>query len=285
MSWQILVGLSVLLYSINALLHRVLMKDTKSDAYAQTIVFNGLTGIFSLLILLLNPNFHFSFLPVDQFIIFIPVVICVSIATICAFKGLKFIEASEHTILLTTSKIWVIIGAFLVLREDFVVLKCIGAIVLLIGVFITEWRNRKFALNIGALYILIAAFLYATGEILSFYILRNYDALSFMIYTSFLCFIALIVIKPQSMKKLSFYLQPKFGFNILTVSFNDTLATLFVYLAYQAGRNALQIGPLMATQTIVTVLLAILILKETDHIFQKICGTILVVTGSILLVL
>lgn len=35
MSWQLLAGLGVVIYSINGLLHRSIMKDDDSDAHAQ----------------------------------------------------------------------------------------------------------------------------------------------------------------------------------------------------------------------------------------------------------
>ncbi|MFH0749410.1 MAG: EamA family transporter [Candidatus Gottesmanbacteria bacterium] len=284
MTWQVFVCLAVLLYSVNGLLHRVLMKQTHSDAYAQAVVFNGLTGLFSLIILLFQNNFHFYVLSVQQLVLLIPVVICVSVATVCTFKGLKLIEVSEHTILLTTSKVWLIIGTLVILQERFTSLKLFGAIIVLVGVFIAEWRNRKFVFNTGAIYVLIAAFLYATGEVLSFYILRNLDAIPFMVYTSFFGLILLLAMKPSIIRKLSFYIQPKFGLNIIAVSVNDTLATLCVFLAYQVGRNALQIGPLMATQTIVTVILALFILHERDFMKQKILGAVTVVVGTVLLI-
>jgi len=84
--------------------------------------------------------------------------------------------------------------------------------------------------------------------------------------------------------KLSFYAKPKNLSNIVIVSINDTLASLFLFNAYQLGRNALQIGPLMATQTIVTVVLALIFLKETDNIYQKITGALIAVLGTILMV-
>lgn len=285
MSWQLFVGLAIFLYSINALLHRVLMRDTKSDAYAQAVIFNGLTGICTLTLLLFQRTIPFVFPTVQQLPILLTVVGCVTIATICTFKGLKVLEASEHTILLTSSKIWLVIGSLFILHEHITVFKFAGAMIILLGVFITEWRNKKFTFTSGVAYVLIAAFLYATGEVLSFFILRDFNALIFMVYTSFLCFVTLVAINPRVIPKLSFYVHPKFGLTIITVSLFDTLATLFVFLAYQTGRNALQIGPLMATQTIVTVLLALIILKETDHLPQKLFGTITVVVGSMLLVL
>jgi len=284
MTWQLLVSLSILLYSVNALLHRVLMRDKHSDAHAQAVVFNGLTGLCALIILLFRDSAHINYPTFNQLPLMFLVVLCVTIATICAFKGLKLIEASEHTILLTSSKIWLIIGAIFLLQENFTIWKLIGAMTILIGVLITEWKKQKFVFNAGAIYVLIAAFLYAAGEIFAFYILRNFDAIVFMVYTSFLCLITLLLIKPSVIKRISFYFKPKFALYIIAVSISDTLATLFVFLAYQTGRNALQIGPLMASQTIVTVLLALIILKETDHLPQKILGAFTVVIGSILLI-
>jgi len=282
MPWQLLVGLSILLYSINGLFHRVLMKDELSNPYAQTVVFNALVGIFAFVVLLFRGGIH-SFFSFDQLVLFFPMVCITTVATLCAFKGIKLIEVSEYTILLTTSRLWLIGGALLFLHEAFSTQKLIGGIAILLGVSIAQWRKQRFVFNKGALYVLIAAFLYASSEIISFYILRSFDAISLVVYTCLLTTIALVVIRPGTIKKLSFYFQPKRAGNIIVVSINDTIATLFMYLAYQVGRNALQIGPLMATQTIVTVLLALVILREKDNMFQKVIGAVTVVIGTIIL--
>ena len=129
---------------------------------------------------------------------------------------------------------------------------------------IAEWRKSKFVINIGAIYVLIAAASYSAGEILSFFTLRSFDSASFLVYCSFLSAIIILVLNPTLFNKLSFYAKPRNLSNIVIVSINDTLASLFLFNAYQLGRNALQIGPLMATQTIVTVVLALIFLKETD---------------------
>lgn len=283
MSWQLLVGLSILLYSINGLLHRTLMKDAKSDPYAQTIMFNGLVGVFSLIIMLLSGKFP-AIATLEQLAIMIPLTIFMTLGTICAFNGTKLIEASENAILITSSKLWLILGALLFLQESFSLPKFIGAVLVLGGIAYAQWRKSKFVFNTGAVYVLLAALLYSSGEILSYYILRSFDALSLIIYITFFSTVALSVIRLDTFKKLSFYFKPKYAANIIVVSFNDTLATLFGFIAYQIGRNALQIGPLMATQTIVTVVLALIILKETDHLFQKISGAVIVVIGSLLLI-
>jgi drug/metabolite transporter (DMT)-like permease len=284
MSWQLLVGLSILLFSINGLLHRVLMKDSKSDPNAQAFMFTTIVGLLGLVIVLFQGGLksHISLVQLPYFFL---IASFTTIGSIFAFKGFKYIEASEHTILLTSSKLWSLIGAVVFLGETLTLRKLVAGVMIVSGVMIAEWRKHKFVVNIGGLYVLLAAASYATGEILSFYILRNFDSTAFLVYCSFLSAIIILVLNPNILSKLSFYTKPSNLANIVTVSVNDTLASLFLFNAYQLGRNALQIGPLMATQTIATVVLALVFLRETDNIPQKILGSLIAVIGTILIII
>ena len=104
-----------------------------------------------------------------------------------------------------------------------------------------------------------------------------------MLYGSVFVTSILVILKPNIIKKISFYFKPKRAINIVLTSANDALANIFGFTAYQIGRNALQIGPIASTQTILTVLLAVVILKERDRMFQRIVGSLSAVTGTTLL--
>lgn len=283
MTWQILIGLSVLLYSVNGLLHRVLMKDDKSDPKAQAFMFTCLVGFFGLLIAAYQGGIR-SELTIAQLPSFLLIATLITVGSVYAFKGFKYIEAGEHTILLTSSKLWSLSGAVVLLGELLTARKLVGALLIVAGVIIAEWRKNKFQLNAGAVYVLVAAMSYTGGEVLSFLMLRNFDSTAFLIYGSVISAIMIAVTSPSMFAKLAFYAKPKNLTNIVIVSINDTLATLFLFNAYQLGRNALQIGPIMATQTIVTVILAYLFLREKDHMPQKIVGALMAVGGMILLI-
>jgi len=258
------------------------MKNENSDAYAQAVVFTGLVGLFSLIVLLFQGGFKSS-LSWNKLPLFLLLAILTAMAMVFTFKGLKSIDASEHAILLISSKLWLILGAIFFLQESFTATKLLGAIVILFGVMLAEWKKQTFVLSKGAVYVLLAAILFAAGEILSYFIIRNFDVMSFMVYTTFFITTILIVLRPGIIKKFSFYFEQKHALNIITTSVNDGLATFFGFTAYQIGRNALQIGPLMATQTLLTVLLAIIFLNERDRVLQKIIGSLAAVIGTILL--
>lgn len=282
MPWQLFIGLSVLLYSINSLLHRVLMKDEESDSYAQAVVFTGLVGVFSFMVLMFRGGFQSS-LSLERLPLFSVLTLFTALGMIFTFRGMKLVEASKHTILLTSSRLWLIIGAILFLQETMAVQKFIGAGLILFGVLIAEWRGHKLSFNRGSFYVLAAAFFFAWGEIISFFILRDFEVFSFMVYACLIIVTILVIVRPRVIKKIPFYFKPKRALNIIVTSVNDGLANIFGFMAYQIGRNALQIGPLGATQTIVTVLLAIIILKEREKMPQKIFGAIITVIGTILL--
>lgn len=281
MSWQILIFVSVLLFSINSLFHRVLMKDEKSDPYAQTIAFYGLGGIFAFIISLFRGGFHYQ-ISINQIPFFLLLAVFATLAPVFAFKALKLIEASENSILLSSQKLWIVILAFIFLQEPFSFKKLIGTIAILLGITVSQWRKQKMAINIGIVFVLFATVCYAVGDITAFYILRNFDAVSFTVYLCIIPVITLLLLKPDTFQKLKFYIRPKYGLNVITASINDTIATLCVYFAYQVGRNASQIAPITATQTIISVLLAIIILKERENIINKILGALVVVVGVIL---
>ncbi|MEI8232242.1 MAG: EamA family transporter [bacterium] len=283
MSWQLLVGLSILLYSVNGLLHRVLMKNSDSDPNAQALMFTTLVGLFGVIILFFQGGFK-SYISLSQLPSFLLISGFVTAGSIYAFKGFKYIEASEHTILLTSSKLWSLLGAVLFLGETLTARKLLAGLLIIAGVMIAEWRKQKFVINAGTWYVLIAAASYSAGEILSFYVLRDFDSTAFLVYCSFISALLIFLINPSVLSKLYFYARPKNLGNIVTVSINDALATLFLFNAYQVGRNALQIGPIMATQTIVTVILALTFLKETDSMPQKIVGSLLAVVGTMVMI-
>lgn len=257
------------------------MKDESSDAYAQAVVFTALVGSFSLILLLLRGGF--KTLPTwNELPLFLAVTVLTAVAMIFTFKGLKFIGASEHAVLLTSSRLWVILGAILFLQEALTTTKLIGATAIIFGVVLAQWE-KKLVINVGIIYVLFAAMLFAGGEILAYFIVRDFDVLSFMVFASLLVTTSLIIFRPGIIKKLSFYFVPKRALNVLVTSVNDALANIFGFAAYQVGRNALQIGPLMATNTILTVILALVILKEKDRMLQKTLGGISAMLGTILL--
>ncbi len=105
-----------------------------------------------------------------------------------------------------------------------------------------------------------------------------------MEYRRCLRFFTLLLVQPKAIKKIKYYFRKDRAAKVLLLSLCDTFGMLALYLAYQTGRNAAVIGPLRSTSIIVTVVLAILILKERTNAVNKIAGALIAVFGVVLLV-
>ena len=201
MSWQILASLSVLFYSGNA--------------------FYGIVGTFALIISIFRGGFQYQ-ISSEQTPYFILIAIFAALTSVLGFKALQSIESSENSVLISSSKLWVVLGAFTILHEEFSIIRFFGAVIVLAGIAIAQYQNHKFIFNKGVVFALLASISYAITEITSFFILRNFDANSFAVFTNWLPIIVILIINPKSILKLSFYLRQKNAIWISIISFGDS---------------------------------------------------------------
>jgi drug/metabolite transporter (DMT)-like permease len=281
MSWLLLTVLGILVFSPKSLLYRALMKDDESDPYAQAVVFFGLDGTFALLFSLFHGGFQHQ-ITSDQLLLFVPLTGCATIGPVLLFKAYQRLDASEITILQSSQKLWAVVGAFVLLQEPFSANKILGTLVIVAGIAITVWRQKKFQVNEGVALVLAATLFYASMDLVSYYILRDFDAISFIVYLCYLPVICLLLLRPQTVKKISYYFKPTYALGISVLAVWDTVGTLCFFFAYQEGRNAAQIVPLGGFITINSVLLAIVFLKEYTYIPNKLIGAVVTVVGAAL---
>jgi len=281
MSWLTLTLLGILVFSPKSVLFRLLMKDDKSDPYAQSVVFFGLGGTFALLFALLHGGFQVQF-TANQLLWFLPLTLCATMGPVLLFKAYQRIDASEIAVLQSSQKLWAVMGAFVFLQELFSVKKILGTLVIVAGIAITQWKGKKFQVNAGAILVLIATLFYAGMDLVSYYIVRDFDAISLIVYVCYLPVVTLLLVKPQTMRKISFYFKPKYALGVSVLALCDAVGTICFFFAYQVGRNAAQIVPLAGLITINSVLLGIIFLREFADIPAKVIGAVVTVVGALL---
>jgi drug/metabolite transporter (DMT)-like permease len=206
-----------------------------------------------------------------------------TIAYILKYRGFQLISASEVVIFSTTSKLWNVVGAALFLHEAVTVQKMLGTLIILAGIAVTMYVNKKFVVNKGIVVVLIGAVLFGLTDINGYFILQSMDASNYQIYFYLVPVLALLLAQPHIIKKISYYFKLDRSLKVTALAIFDTLGMLTLFAAYQAGGKASILGPLSATKIIVTVVLAILFLKERDNIPRKLIGAVITVFGVILL--
>ena len=258
------------------------MKDDDSSAVAQTIVFMGIEGFIAIIIAVSRGKLQLS-VPPGLIINFIIIAVFMTLAYVLKYRGFKLLNASEVSIFSSTSKMWNLVGAAIFLHEAVTLQRVLGAIVILLGIAITIYINKKFQVNKGILFVLLGAILFGLTDINGYYILQRMDASNYQIYASFLPVFTLLLFMPRSIKKIPYYFKVDRTIKVGLLSLCDTFGMLALFFAYQAGGQASVIGPLSATKIIITVFLAMLFLRERSHMTNKILGAIVSVAGVILL--
>lgn len=279
MSWQILLAISVITYSVSVLLQRLLLRNNKVDPVAFSIVFQLFTGVLVLMYALLR---GFSF---PNLVPLLPnlalMIVLYGAANILIFKALKVVEASEFAIIFAIRSLWTILAAVLFLGESFSSKQFLGTGFILSSVALVSWQ-KGLKLSRGTLISLVAALVSGLAFANDAFVVRNFDVPSYLVIAFFLPALAVWAVNPTSTSKLKSMLTKDFLYKLGLLGIIYAVSAVTIFSAYQVGRNAAQIAPLNQTATIVTVVLAIIFLKEKTQLARKIIGAIVSFVGVVL---
>ena len=283
MTWLIFAILSVLIYSSKSLFQRVLMKEEQSDPYLHSVVYYIVAGIIALVISLFSGGFQYH-LSLNQIALFIPLTIITAIGLVLLFKSFQNVEASENTIIQSSGKLWTVIGAFIFLHEVFSIKTLIGTVLIIIGIAITIYEKKKIKFNNGVILVFIATVFYSIGDLISYYLVRDLNPMSFMVYLYFLTVVVLLIIKPKTIFKIKYFFKPQRAIVLTWLSLISTVGSAFSFLAYKAGGGVGQITVILGLTTFFSVLMSVTFLKERNNLLNKIIGAIIVVVGALFVV-
>lgn len=280
MSWFFLILLSVLIVSFANILQKSLMKDDKSDPISYSIIFAFLLGLINLIVALIS-GFHFPSL--NTTLIFFPIAaILWGVGTIFYFKALQLLESSEVTILASVRSVITIAASLLFLKESFNLQKLFGTVIVLLSIFIVTNLKHGIKFNKGIFYTFGMVLCYGLAVVFDVLNLRSTDPLSYLALVNILIGIILLLIFPKAIRQLKVLVNKNFLKKMLPLSVFSAAQAIAYYFALAKG-PASQIAPIGQAQVIITILLAVVILKERDNLIRKIIAAILVMIGVILL--
>ncbi len=277
MTWQLFLGLSIFAEVSGRLIQRVILRDDKSDPIAYTIVFQLLGGIFigvyALFTGFVIPNLQ----PVLLNFALMPVLY--GSANIFIFKSLQLTEASIFTVLFASRSLWLIMGAILLLHENFSTQQFIGAMLIIASVIIISWKRQQIRLQKGEFFAILAAFLLASSTLNDTYIIKAFNVPSYLTLQYLITSIVIWALYPKKTKKIIALAKNNVINKIALLAIAYGAASITYLSAYKLGNNAAQIGTIFQISSILTVLLAIVILKEKSAIPIKIIAAILSFIG------
>jgi uncharacterized membrane protein len=280
MTWFIFALISIFAIAIANVYQKLAMRETESDPLAAGIFFQLvltlITGVFAFFY-----GFHAP--PFSQFpFYFLNSAVFYAAGTFLIFKAIKEIEASELVILTAFSAIITIAGGIIFLGEPFSLRQVLGTALILIAIIIVQ-KKTGLSGKWGMWLALLGGSCYAVAVVSDTHILKTYDAVSYTPVMSLLPGIILLLFNPRVVTKLKSYVNATYVKNLSLYCFFYGIQAVCYYVALNKGANASQMAPLFRAEIILTVILAVIFLREREKIPLKIFGAIIAAVGVILL--
>lgn len=282
MVWQILLVISVISSVIATIFRRLLMKDDKSDPYSYSIAFQ-----FVVAILILTFTLFTGFRLPENIARYIPslgmMMILYTLANISIFHAFKVEDASTVRIFYNTRAIWILLGSFIFLKEDFTLTRLIGTLFIILATSILSIKKKLAVKKKGLIFGLSSGLFYGLAFVNDAFLAQGWHIPSLMAieFLSVSFFMALI--RPKKLVNIKTINKRNTILNMLIGGFFYGLLSITVFLAYQKGGDASVIGPIGQTSTILTVIFGALFLGETKDLSRKFLAAILSVAGVIFL--
>jgi drug/metabolite transporter (DMT)-like permease len=277
--WWINLILYFILYVVFTQFYKISTKSSKNDG-ALTVLLQLLGG---LAVLFFMPFFKFAF-PTDiKVYIFLGLaIIFYAITDRINTTARRGLDVSTYSILGQLSTVFVITWGILFFKEDIIIKKIIGSLLILLGNIIVIYKKGKFEFN---KYVLMSILGNLSMSIAISIDVGISDQFNMPIYVAATLIIpALIITLIERIKIKDIINEFKLGNKKAITIVGLTWGTMILQMLrlYQLG-EVTTIAPLCSITTILNVLVAYLLLKEKDSLWKKILASIIVVLGIVLI--
>ncbi len=281
MSWQILTAISVITLSVSILLQRLLLHKDKSDPIAYVVIFQGLVAVLILMYAVIH-GFHMPDFSKYWFAI-IATVSLYGAGHIAYAKTLQQVEASIFSILFATNAIWTMFMGLFLFHEHLNSGQLFGVLLIFASVGMLAEHKKTLKFDTGIMLGLLTGLLFGFATAAWVYVGRHADAASWTALSFAGPSLVVLATHPKAVKQMKPFLSGTklTRMALLGVLFSVSAVTLLT--AYQRGNVSL-VAPLQQTTIIITILLAVVFLRERKHLWRKAAAAVVCFIGVLLIV-
>lgn len=210
-----------------------------------------------------------------------------SIAPSFYYRALKQLPASEVSILFDLTTLYIMIFSVSFGIEQFSMLNLLGGACIISAAIIVTLAATKLKFSVSKYFwmMMIATVIYALAALTDNVIIaRDYlPPLLFQVLSFGVPALLILVLNPKSRHHLHKLYQPRVYKYVFINAIFFYCAFWAVYQAYDVGGTPSQVNFMTASETVVTVFLAAILLKEKSHFKSKIVAALLASVGIFLL--
>lgn len=280
--WQLILGFALICSSLSVLFEKRVHNIEESNPVAFAFTFQFFVGILFILISFIFGQLKFDNISKIWINILISAVLY-GFGNIFYFKGLKTTEASVFTIISNSSSIFTIISSSIFLRQFLNLYQTIGVILIFSSIVLINYSKRKINLNKGLIFTILGAIFFGFSITNDKVILSQLNVFTTLSIGFTLPAVLMMIIYHKDLKHLKFFFKPKIFFKFFIFCVSYLFAALFYFIALQISSNSSQFAGLSLFGTILTVILCVIFLKETNRLFIKILASLISLFGLILI--
>ncbi len=278
-NWLLYVLLYLVLATAFTQFYKIATKTLKRTG-ALTVLLQMMAGLTALI---LCPFFEFKF-PTDvSFYIMLGVaIIFYAISDRINTTVRSGIEASTFSMLKQLSTTFMIFAGLIFFKEEFILTKFIGAMLIIFSNVLIFYKKGKFEFNKYILLGILANITYTIALFLDVNISDNFNLPFYVALTLIIPALLIMIferIKPSEIKNELVNGNKKAIF-ITALSWGVMIVAQL--RAYQLG-NVTVVAPLCALTVILNVIVGYLLLNEKDNLLRKIISAILIIISVILI--
>ena len=278
-NWLLYVLLYLVLATAFTQFYKISTKTLKRTG-ALTVLLQMLAGLTALI---LCPFFEFKFPTEASFYIMLGIaIIFYAISDRINTTVRSGIEASTFSMLKQLSTTFMIFAGLIFFKEEFILTKFIGAMLIIFSNILIFYKKGKFEFNKYILLGILANITYTIALFLDVNISDNFNLPFYVALTLIIPALLIMIferIKPSEIKNELVNGNKKAIF-ITAISWGVMIVSQL--RAYQLG-NVTVVAPLCALTVILNVIVGYLFLNEKDNLLRKIISAILIIISVILI--
>lgn len=273
----------VMLYLVSAVVFAQAFKKANRNmksAGALTILLEVFTAFFALFFI---PFFDFTW-PTDTsvYLTLLAVVSIYAITDRLNIEARYGLDPSVFSMLKQLSTVFLIILGFIFLKEQIVLKKIIGSVIIIFANVLLAFNKGKIKFNKYFIMSFVSNFLFAVAMLINVNISNYFNLAFYTILTVFTPSMLIFIFGKHSLKELKCefnYYDKKY---FLLASFCWCLMLIASVRSYQLG-NVTLIAPLLTLTSILNTMYEYFVCKNKSKFIQKVIASILIIIGVIII--
>jgi len=195
-----------------------------------------------------------------------------SFGNVFIFQSLKRMEASRFTIIFSSRAFFTVLASSLLLGEFLTPKQMMGTLLIILGVILVNIKSARLTFSKKEIVALLAAASFGFGISNDSFMLKTFNLYPYVFLAFVIPALFIMILNPYTIKNMKVFLKKDVFIKMILLCVLYSIQAILYFSALQISKNSSRIASIGLIGVIVTVLMAIVFLKEKENLAQKLLG-------------